>query len=303
MILIARSLGKEALVETKTKEEIEKTLKTSAKIIGINNRNLSNFEITLNTTKELKKLIPNDKIVVSESGIHTKKDILELDTNAVLIGTSLIEAKNISEKLSAMHRTKTKICGITNQEDAQNAIQTGADILGFNFYKKSPRYITPAQAKEIIRTLPNTVQTAGIFVNSTKEEIKRIEKETGIDFLQIHGEESEKFCARLGTNAIKAVRVKNKIPQNKEMLYARLYDAFDPKTYGGTGKQFDQKKLSKAEGKIFLAGGLNPENIQKALTNLHPYCVDVCSGVESTPGKKDKEKMGNFVVAVRQNEN
>jgi len=299
-LLIARSMGMEALVETKTKEEIEKVLKTSAKIIGINNRNLTDFKITLNTTKELKKLIPSDRIVVSESGIYTKADILDLDTNAVLIGTSLIEAKNITEKLSSLHRTKVKICGITNLEDAKNAILAGADILGFNFYNKSPRYIFPAHTTGIIQELPNTVQTTGVFVNSNEDEIKKIQEKTKIDFIQLHGDETEKFCKKIGANTIKAQRVKGKIPTTKELLYARLYDTFDPKVFGGTGKTFNKELLKKAKGKIIVAGGLNSENVGETVRIFRPYAVDACSGVESTPGKKDNTKMINFIQKVKQ---
>ncbi len=302
-LFIARKLGMEALVETKTKEEIEKVLKTSARIIGINNRNLADFKITLNTTKELKKLIPSDRIVVSESGIYTKADILSLNTNAVLIGTSLIEAKDITEKLCSLHRTKVKICGITNLEDAKNAVEIGADILGFNFYPKSPRYIFPAHATGIIQELPNTVQTAGVFVNSTEEEIRKIQEETKIDFIQFHGDETERFCKKLGTNTIKAQRVKETLPKEKELLYARLYDTFDPNAFGGTGKTFDKKLLKQAKGKIIVAGGLNSENVGETVSTLHLYAVDTCSGVESTPGKKDTTKMINFIQKVKQNDN
>ena len=300
---ITRKLGMEALVETKTKEEIKKVLATSAKIIGINNRDLSNFKINLDTTKNLKKLIPQEKIIVSESGIYTKKDILELDTNAVLIGTSLIEAQNIKDKLSSLYRTKVKICGITNLIDATNAVKSGADILGFNFYEKSPRHISPKKAAKIIKTLPNTVQSIGVFVNFKEEEIRKIQKETKIDFVQLHGEETENFCKKIGTNTIKVYRIKNTLLKEEEILYARLYDTFDPKLFGGTGKLFSKKLLTKVKGKIIVAGGLNPDNVKQTLKEIHPYALDTCSGVEITPGKKDHEKMNNFIQKVKMNEN
>jgi len=303
MLKIARKYGMNCLVEVKTKEEIEKVLKTSAKIIGINNRNLSNFQISLETTKKLKELIPADKITVSESGIYTKKDILGLNTNAVLIGTSLIEAENITNKLSELHRTKVKICGITNQKDAQQAVKEGADLLGFNFYKKSPRYIEPARAKKIIKSLPNTVQSVGVFVNSSAKEVKKIENETGIDFIQIHGDETEEFCEKLGTNVIKVRRIKNKLPPAKKILYARLYDTLDKGTYGGTGKGFDKMMLTNAGGKVLVAGGIKVENIKEVFSTIHPYCIDVCSGVEERPGQKDHKKMKELIETVRKNEN
>lgn len=298
---ITRKLGMEALVETKTKEEIEKVLTTSAKIIGINNRNLSDFSITLNTTKELKKLIPIDKIIVSESGIYTRNDILTLDTHAVLIGTSLMKAEDISQKLSEIKVTKIKICGITNTKDALESITSGADILGFNFYKKSSRYILPQKAFEIIQQLPNTVQTIGVFVNHTQKEINEISKTSGVDFIQLHGDETEKFCNSLGTNVIKVERVNDKLPKQKELLYARLYDTFSKIEYGGTGKVFEQNILQNTNGKIFVAGGINPENVTNTL-RVHPYAIDTCSGVEKAPGIKDAQKVKLLISKVRTSE-
>jgi indole-3-glycerol phosphate synthase/phosphoribosylanthranilate isomerase len=303
MLKIARELGMECLVEVKNEEELRKVLNTSAKIIGINNRNLNDFKVSLETTKKLKQLIPSDKIIVSESGIYTKKDILELDTNAVLIGTSLIEAKNTEEKLCSMHRCKVKICGITNLEDAQSAVSAGADLLGFNFYEKSPRYIAPQNATEIIKQLPNTIQTGGVFVNKSKEEIMQIQKQTGIDFIQLHGDETEEFAASIGTNVIKAVRVKEKLPAIKTKLYARLYDTFNKNKYGGTGETFNTKILTKTNCKTIIAGGLRLENIKEVLKTTKPYAIDVASGVEKEPGKKDPEKMIKFIQMVRKNDN
>jgi len=303
MLKIAGKYGMDCLVEIKTKEEIEKVLKTSAKIIGINNRNLSNFEINLKTTKNLKELIPKDKIIISESGIYTKKDILGLNTNAVLVGTSLIEAENITDKLSELHRTKVKICGITNQKDAEQAVIKGADLLGFNFYKKSPRYIKPTKARKIIQSLPNTVQSTGVFVNSSTKKVKKIEKQTGIDFIQIHGGETEEFCEKLGPNVIRVVRIENKMPLEKKILYARLYDTLDKEAYGGTGKEFDKTILANTPEKAIVAGGIKTENIKELFSTIHPYCIDVCSGVEKQPGQKDAEKIKDLIKAVRKNEN
>ncbi len=303
MLKIARELGMDALVETKNEEEVKKVLNTSAKIIGINNRDLTNFKINLDATKKLKQLIPADRIIVSESGIYTKEDILGLNTNAVLIGTSLIEAENIAEKLASVRRCKVKVCGITNMGDANNAIVLGADILGFNFYEKSPRYITPEDAREIIKELPNTAQTAGVFVNSSKEGINRIQKITKIDYVQIHGDETEEFCAKLGTNAINAIRIKNNLPKPKTLLYARLYDKHSKSKYGGTGETFNPKILANTKGKTIIAGGMRAENIKELLSTTKPYCIDVCSGVEKEPGRKDYQKTKEFIETVRKNDN
>jgi len=302
LLEIARDLGMECLIEVSNKEELEKVLETKARIIGINNRDLKSFDIDINKTSELKKLISEDKIVVAESGFCSKKDILEAGTNAALIGTYLMKSDNIKEALSSLHRCKVKICGITNIEDAKNAVDAGADILGFNFYKESPRYIDPEKAKEIIETLSNNIQTAGVFVNSPIEEVNEITKTTEIDFIQLHGNEDEEFCGKVNGNVIKACKVKGKelIGYNKN-VYAALFDSFDEELYGGTGKQFDLSyfKEKKAAGKTFIAGGVNVENVGEILKAAYPYCVDVCSGVEESKGKKDKGKMKELIKKVR----
>jgi indole-3-glycerol phosphate synthase / phosphoribosylanthranilate isomerase len=298
---IANILGMNALVEVREEEELTKVLDTNAKIIGVNNRNLKNFTLNLDQTKILKEKIPSDKIIVSESGIYTHKEILNLNTNAVLVGTSLMNASDIQKTLCDLHRTKLKICGITNLEDANQCVKQNVDLIGFNFYKNSKRYIKPQIAKEIISKLPNTVQTVGVFVNSTQEEIETITKETGIDFIQLHGDENQEFVKKLSkkfTNKIiKVFRVKDTIPKTTTQTYAKMFDTFTPE-FGGSGKEFDLKLISKEKGKIFIAGGINTSNIKKVL-ELNPYCIDVCSGSESKPGKKDKNKLSELVRAMK----
>ena len=297
-LVIANNLGMACLVEVREEEELAKALKTNAKIIGINNRNLKDFTLNLDQTKILKKLIPKDKIIVSESGIYNKKEILDLDTNAVLIGTSLMNAVDMKKTLCKLHRTKIKICGITNDADAQVCVKENVDLLGFNFYKNSKRYIEPKIAKEIIKNLPNTIQTVGVFVNHSKEEIESIIDETKIDFVQLHGDENKEFVKKFANKSIKVFRVKDEIPKEFNLkVYAKMFDTFTPE-FGGSGITFKHKLINNQNGKIFVAGGITSENIKNILS-IEPYCIDICSGVERDVRQKDKSKIVKLMSEVK----
>ena len=195
-----------------------------------------------------------------------------------------------------MKLLKIKICGITNLDDALAAVDMGADILGFNFYPRSPRYIEPQKVEEIVNNLPGFVDTAGIFVNAPLRDIHSINADGILNWLQFHGDEPPEFCSQFrnwSTRIIKAIRVKsaNSIEHAKQYrTFAMLFDSFDPNAYGGTGKQFDWSLVEGVPQRIFLAGGINPDNVVEAIKN-DVYGVDVCSGIESEPGKKDHEKM------------
>ncbi|HUO34873.1 MAG TPA: phosphoribosylanthranilate isomerase [Candidatus Acidoferrum sp.] len=205
-------------------------------------------------------------------------------------------------------KVRTKICGITNAADARRAVAEGAEFLGFNFYEKSPRYIRPGAAERIARSLPARVKKAGVFVNESEETIARIARRVGLDFIQLHGEESPAFVARIRRVApvIKAVRVRPGFRTAELRKYANaaavLLDGFDSRRHGGTGKTFDWR-IAKRAGRgrrIFLAGGLTPENVGEAVRAVHPFAVDVCSGVESRPGKKSAARMKELMKAVRE---
>jgi phosphoribosylanthranilate isomerase len=192
---------------------------------------------------------------------------------------------------------KVKICGITNLEDAQAAIKMGADMLGFNFYPRSPRFIEPEEAAEIINALPAFVDTVGVFVNAGLDEIKRQIADGRLNWVQLHGDETPEFCHSLASlshiKTMKAIRVKDasslKLAQNYS-TDAILLDAFDPNRYGGTGISFNWNIIGNMNKRVFLAGGVNPDNVRKAI-DLGVYGIDVCSGIESSPGKKDHAKM------------
>jgi phosphoribosylanthranilate isomerase len=200
--------------------------------------------------------------------------------------------------------TKVKICGITNYEDGAAAMDLGADLLGFNFYPKSPRYIQPQTAAAIIRKLPAFIDVSGVFVNSSLEEIREIAGLCQLDWVQLHGDENTEFCRWLTYDSVKtmkALRVKDASDLEKVDSFstdAVLLDAFDPKRYGGTGLTFDWNIIGHIRKRIFLAGGINPQNAAKAV-ELGVYGIDVCSGVESEPGKKDHKKLKALFDNIR----
>ena len=200
--------------------------------------------------------------------------------------------------------TKVKICGITNYEDGAAAMDLGADLLGFNFYPKSPRYVQPQTAAAIIRKLPAFIDVSGVFVNSSLEEIREIAGLCQLDWVQLHGDENTEFCGWLAYDSVKtmkALRVKEAGDLKKVDSFstdAILLDAFDPKRYGGTGLTFDWNIVGHIRKRIFLAGGINPQNAAKAV-ELGVYGIDVCSGVEAEPGKKDHKKMKALFDNIR----
>jgi len=200
--------------------------------------------------------------------------------------------------------TKVKICGITNYEDAVAAMDMGADLLGFNFYKKSPRYVEPEKVADIVSQLPGFIDLVGVFVNSTIEQIHEIKQICSINWVQLHGDEDPEFCNALRSHDVKtmkAIRVKDQsdIEKAKDFFTdAILLDAFDPENYGGTGETFDWNFIGHIGKRVFLAGGINPDNAEAAV-KLGVYGIDICSGVETSPGTKDHNKMKQLFDNIR----
>ena len=201
---------------------------------------------------------------------------------------------------------RVKICGITNIDDAKASVAAGCDAIGYVFYKKSERYISPEKAGSISRALPKRAIKVGVFVNSTEKTIKGIAKSCNLDILQFHGDESPEFCRKFkGYKVIKAFRVKGKIDLEKILEYktfAYLFDTFAKSKAGGTGKNFDWKlirHMGEIKRPIFLSGGLTAENVKKSLEVVKPAWVDVSSSVEIKSGKKDHKKVRGFIKAVK----
>ena len=201
--------------------------------------------------------------------------------------------------------TKVKICGVTTVVDALAAAEAGADMIGLMFYEQSPRHITLAQAAEISRALPPFVLRVGVFVNPQEALVTRAIGECNLSLLQFHGDETSEFCTQFGLMSMKAIRVRDaeslKTLENFQ-TDAFLLDAHSKSGLGGTGEKFNWDLAVAAQkfGKpIFLAGGLTPENVAEAVKKVQPFGVDVSSGVESAPGKKDHAKLKAFIEAAK----
>jgi phosphoribosylanthranilate isomerase len=199
---------------------------------------------------------------------------------------------------------KVKICGLTNYEDAAAAMDMGADILGFNFYPESPRFVTPEKATEIIKKLPAFVDIAGVFVNDSFDKIREIIDRCQLGWIQLHGDESPQFCQvflSLNVKTMKALRVRDQADIDRANSFftdAILLDAFHPERYGGTGLTFDWNIIGHIGKRVFLAGGINPDNAAAAI-EMGVYGIDVCSGIESQPGRKDHKKMKKLFDNIR----
>jgi phosphoribosylanthranilate isomerase len=205
---------------------------------------------------------------------------------------------------------KVKVCGITNFADAEKALQYGADALGFNFYRRSPRYITPGKASAIVHALSISEANVALFVNETKERVRQIlasgalaDGRPGYDFVQFHGEESTDYCRGWGLRVIKAFRIKDKRSLDPIKEFPADFYLLDSWSagYGGSGGSFPWEWLEgfKTE-KVILSGGLNLDNVTDAVRRVRPWAVDVCSGVEVRPGIKDHEKIKDFILAAKE---
>ncbi len=195
-----------------------------------------------------------------------------------------------------------KICGLTRPDDVQAAVALGADVLGF-VLAESPRRLTPEQVKKLIRDLPARVRSVGVLVDCPPEQVREIRAYCGLDMVQLHGQESEEQVAQLGQGVIKGLGVNGLAPRADSYPTATLLlDALVKGRSGGLGKTFDWSlavELAR-QRPIILAGGLNPGNVKQAIDTVRPFAVDVSSGVESAPGRKDHVKLAEFIRLARQ---
>jgi len=202
-------------------------------------------------------------------------------------------------------RTRIKICGITSPGDAQVAARLGADAIGLVFYEPSPRHVTIEQARAIAASVPPFVARVALFVNPTREAVRAVLDAVSIDVLQFHGEEDQAFCAGFGTPYLKALRVQKGLNLLECLSPYRdaagwLLDAYRPDYYGGTGETFDWGVIPTGlERPVVLSGGLTVANVAEAVRRVRPWAVDVSSGVESTKGVKDVDKIAAFIEGVR----
>lgn len=210
---------------------------------------------------------------------------------------------------------KVKICGLTNLDDTKLACKLGADAVGFIFYNKSPRFVAPEKIRDVLDKIPTSVVRVGVFVNHPIESVRSLCEELSLDFAQLHGDESADYCAQLGFPFIKVFRVgKNFKPKqmaawqdtlenmDATSLFSQafLLDTYRDHQFGGTGVTFDWEiaRQAKAFGRLILSGGLDEDNVANAVREVMPYAVDVCSGVELEPGKKDPAKLTEFFRQV-----
>jgi len=201
---------------------------------------------------------------------------------------------------------RVKICGITNPDDALLAAELGADALGFIFYGKSPRYVAPETVLKIITQLPPFVTTVGVFVDEEAAVVQELAARLGLDWIQVHGQESPEYCRSLGRRVLKGFRIKDaeslaELLPFQGAVQAFLLDTYKPGQVGGTGETFDWELARRAKeyGQIVLAGGLTSENVAQAIRAVQPQAVDTASGTEAAPGRKDPNKLRAFFKAAR----
>ena len=203
-----------------------------------------------------------------------------------------------------MKRVRVKICGVRTLEEAEAATAAGADALGFNFWPKSPRYVPPDVASRIVSSLPALVNSIGVFVNEELDSVREIVSKVGLVAVQLHGDESPRYCLELkNIKVIKAFRVGEDFDLTMIRNYqvsAILLDAKVAGKYGGTGRRlsWDVAIEAKRHTPVILAGGITIDNVAEAITFVRPFAIDVCSGVESEPGRKDLSKIKEFMKEV-----
>ncbi len=317
----ASSLHMRCLVEVHNREEAQRAINAGAAIIGVNSRDLVTFEMNPYLIGELRQLIPSDRVIVAESGIHSLADARRLaryDVQAMLVGESLVVSNDVPTQMQqllqgANESTQVKICGLRTPEHINAAIEAGADMLGFIFHKPSHRYIEPQQVRTILAESQSFMQPpngekrpdlVGVFVNTDADYINEVADQIGLQFVQLHGNETPDFCQRIRRPVIQAFPLHDqtdleRIKPYRNSAWRILLDTPTP-DWGGSGKTHDWQlaHVAAQSSPTILAGGLTPENVRAAIQQVHPWGVDVSSGVE-TNKVKDTRKIRAFVEQVR----
>ncbi len=304
----AESLNMDALVEVHDEDELARALAFGAKIIGVNNRDLRNLTTDLANTERLAPMIPGDILTITESGVESRGDVLRLSgkTDAYLIGSSILAAENMAAKVKELAYGPVKICGITRRSDALMALDAGATWLGFIFHPSSPRAVTVDQCLEITRGLPGL--KIGVFVDQKVEEIVKIARRCALHGVQVHGAHREDAIRYLkshldGVFVTWALPVADAAPEIPDVPADYfLLDTASPQQ-GGSGRSFNWDLLARLDRaflaqRVFLAGGIGPANVTEA-AGVGAYALDLASGVESSPGQKDGEKLSALFAALR----
>ncbi|GAC1344992.1 MAG: bifunctional indole-3-glycerol-phosphate synthase TrpC/phosphoribosylanthranilate isomerase TrpF [Ktedonobacteraceae bacterium] len=323
LLTVAHEQHMHCLVEVHNIKETQRAVAAGANIIGVNNRDLVTFSMNPYLIRELRPLIPAHRVVVAESGIHNAADARRLaryNVQAMLVGESLVTSNDVPTQMSTLLQganasTQVKICGLSTSEHMHAAIDAEADMLGLVFYEPSHRYVQPQHIRKVLATqgyfastgnaesaLPDLV---GVFVNEDPDFINDIVEQVGLHFVQLHGHEPPEFCQRIKRPVLKAFHLHNDSDKSSIAIYgaAAWHILLDTPTaaWGGTGQTHDWKlaRTIAQEMPILLAGGLTPENVGEAISQVHPWGVDVSSGVE-TNKIKDIGKIRTFVKNVRQ---
>ena len=320
LLSVAHAQGMRCLVETHSIEEAQRVVAAGARIIGVNSRDLTTFEMNPYLIRDLRRLLPSDRLIVAESGIHNAADARRLaryDVQAMLVGESLVVSQDVPTQMrtllqGANESTQVKICGLRTAEHLDTAIDAGADMLGLVFYPPSHRYLSPEQARTLAQTNAHfsnhnrkaAPDLVGVFVNEEADVINDFVEQVGLHFVQLHGNESPEFCQRIQRPVIKAIQLKNaddmgKIKAYQEVAWRILLDT-PSATWGGTGVTHDWSLAQSVAQSlpILLAGGLTPDNVAEAIAQIRPWGVDVSSGVE-TNRQKDTAKIRTFIEQVR----
>jgi len=303
----AHSLNMGVLTEVSNEHELVRAIALNAKVIGINNRDLRDLSIDLNRTKELAVRIPQDRIVISESGIYHHQQVKELSAfaNGFLVGSSIMSQPNIDRACRKLILGENKVCGLTHARDAADVHKAGAIYGGLIFVEKSPRFVELEQARLVMLGAP--LLYVGVFQNEEIELVAYTAKSLGLSAVQLHGDESPKYIKELLTmlskecEVWKAHGISDSLPEfEKYNVSKHILDTRVGEKNGGTGQRFDWSLISQTVDKstVLLAGGLTPENAQEA-TLIGCAGLDFNSGVESAPGKKDAEKLNNSFAALR----
>jgi len=321
LLNLAHEQGMRCLVEVHSSEEAQRAVAAGAQVIGVNSRDLVTFKMNPYLLRELRQMIPADRVVVAESGIHTGADARRLaryNVQAMLVGESLVTSSAIPAQMHTLLQeanagTQVKICGLRAPEHIDAATRAGADLLGFIFHEPSHRYVQPTQVRPLLEASASFGQAqeqpipdlVGVFVNREADFINEVVERAGLHFVQLHGTESPEFCRRITRPVIKGLQIRNaddlqQIEIYKDVAWRFLLDT-PTADWGGAGIVGDWKLARRAalEQRILLAGGLTVENVADAVQQVRPWGVDVSSGVE-TQKQKDVNKIQAFVAAVRQ---
>lgn len=305
---VAQSLNLAILTEVSNEEERDRAIALNAKLIGINNRNLRDLSTDISRTFDLAPTIPDDRIIISESGIYNNAQVRELApaVDGFLVGSSVMAEADIDLACRQLILGHHKVCGLTRPEHAGFAIEAGAEFGGLIFAEKSPRCISKAQAKAIVSENPS-LKYVGVFVNHTQDEVIEFANELALCAVQLHGQESDDYIASLrkklsqDCQIFKALPVESVVPSLTNHVEHIVLDG----KHAGSGASFNWQALADSEqdlSRCFLAGGLKAENITQAcqqLCNQELFGLDINSGVESSPGIKCRDKLQQVFAQIR----